>query len=430
MCYNQGMVYRIAATADQHLGYSSGLKTDERHVNLRRADGHRALDAITRDIIAHKDVIDSVLIPGDIFHTSHPENLDIIMAQHYLREMAKVGLRIDVLDGNHDTTKKAGEPSAVALLNDPDRGIHAHYTPYKIEQLADDVFLHIVPHGGLSLDEAPELFPVKGAFNIYTTHGAAVDPGNKELMRCHHSPNEQVIPPEVILDPDFQLRILGHYHQRAFVGSEELNTWYTGSTLRRRFSDGKGARGWTLFTIHDDGRVEVEHHDIFQRPQYDLDVINGLDRTPSDIQDEILENLSLTREDEIGAPFDNIRAPIIRQRVINIPHSIRKALDNKLISSHVAHASEWVPEFFSPVEMQRMDTPVSVEGEGEESTTHTHPTLTPRGRTMNVVEAYKDWAFQSRVLNELEEVKREKVKGIAEEHLKKVQDTEIVITDV
>lgn len=419
------MVYRIAATGDQHLGYSSGNKVDEKQRNLRRVDGHKAFGEVVTDIIAHKDQIDSVLIPGDIFHTSHPENLDMMIANHYLRELSKAGLPVDVFDGNHDTTKRRSEPSAVAVLGDRDRGIRAHYDPYVIEPLADGVYLHMVPHAGLAINEAPTLKPVAGAINIYSTHGAAVDPANQALMRCLHSPGEQVIPPDVILDSEFNLRILGHYHSRAFVGSKDLNTWYTGSTVRRRFSDERGARGWTLFTIHDDGRVEVEHHDIFQRPQYDLDVINAEGMNVEQVQEVLLANIESTREREIGADLDLVRAPIVRQRIINLPHSISSGFDRRVLSESTAHMSEWVLDTSRP-ELLDSARALSEEEGGLRESEHAHgPSMTEAGRSLDIMEAYKDWAEQSRTLAELEETSKAIVKGMAAEHLKTAHDLNV-----
>lgn len=415
------MVYRIATTGDQHLGYSSGSKMDEKHVNLRRGDGHRAFGEIVNDIIAHKDRIDSVLLPGDIFHTSHPDNREMIIAQHYLRQLADAGLPVDVFDGNHDTTKKRYEPSAVAVLDDRNRGIRAHWEPYVKQPLGDGIYLHMVPHAGLAIHEAPKLEPVPGAINIYSTHGAAVDPKNNALMRCLHSPGEQVIPPEVILDQEFQLRVLGHYHSRAFVGERELNTWYTGSTLRRRFSDERGSRGWTLFTIHDDGTVEVEHHDVFQRPQQDLEVINAEGLLAPAVQELLIANIDDTRERELGADLDVIRAPIVRQRIINLPRSVAQGFDRKLIAERTAHMSEWVLETARPEEVDHAIAEVL--DEDGNPVENTQPSMS-RGTSMNVVEAYKEWATseQSRTLNELVEAERENVQRRAQGHLQEVHD--------
>lgn len=420
------MAYRIAAFADAHSDYSYGSRTDEQGVNLRARDGYNALGAVVNDIIAHKDQIDSVVVAGDMFHTSHPSVRGIVVWQHYLRELAKAGLPVDTLAGNHDVTDDRSMPSAVAIVDDRDRNIRAHHKPYVTQPLADGVFLHLVSHHGLSGDQTPELKPIDGAINIFSTHGAAVDPGNHALMRCMDSPREQVIPPEIVMSDDYALRILGHYHSRSFVGNRSLNTWYTGSLLRRGFSDTAGSRGWTLFTIHDNGEIEVEHHDIFQRPQIDLPVIDGANMSADDIQDNIILHLEGTRERERGAEFDNERAPILRQRVINVPPAVRAGLDRARISQESAHSLKWLLEISRP---EAVEIAQLVGGEVEETEGGILvPSMSRQGGRLNLVRAYDQWADSSRTLGELSESRRKPVKEEAQDHLQHAQD--IAVTDV
>src|SRR5690606_6923536 len=141
----------------------------------------------------------AVLHGGDFFHTSNPSIRDIMTAQHYLRVIAKEGIPFYGLAGNHDASDNRSDIAAVGVLNDPDRGIHALYTPYETYNIGDGVVLHSVAHHGHKDERAPEVKGVNGKINIFTTHGAAVDPKNATLMRCMDSPREQIIPPEMVL---------------------------------------------------------------------------------------------------------------------------------------------------------------------------------------------------------------------------------------
>lgn len=407
------MSYSIAFFADPHAGYSYGSRTDEQGVNLRVRDGYNALHEIFNDIIAHKDKVDVVALGGDLFHTSQPTVRTIAIVQHYLRALSEVGLDIHILAGNHDATDDRSYPAAVAVVDDPGRGIYAHYRPYDIAHLADGINLHCLSHHGLHHDDEPELTPTPGDVNVLMTHGAAVDPANSTLMRCMDSPREQIISPEVVLNEDFTLRMLGHYHSRHAVGGEEMNTWYAGSTVRRGFSDAPGPRGWTLFTIHDTGIVEVEHHDIFQRPQFDLPVIDAAQLSGADVEELVLENLATTREGSVGDPFDLLRGPIVRQRVINAGRTIREGIDRKYIFSQADHALKWDLDLKRP-EVAEVDATISPSAAASPSIS--------RSSALNVVSSYEAWKDTSPTLNNLPEEYVEPVSNRVEEHLTEAQN--------
>lgn len=410
--------YNIAFFADLHAGYEYGTKTDALGVNLRVRDGYDAFYAIFSDIIANKHQVDAVAVGGDVFHVSHPDIRTIANIQHGFREIWRAGLTSDILAGNHDATDDRSYPAAVAVLDDPERGINAHFLPYVKRHLTDGIVLHSVSHHGLHADDAPELLPEDGALNIFMAHGAAVDPSNLGLMRCMDSPREQIIGPDIIMSEAFDLRMLGHFHSRVPVGDAGLNTWYAGSALRRGFSDAEGARGWTLFKIHEDGRIEVEHHDIPQRPQFDLQVIDATSMTAAAITELIIHQLEATREDEKDGEFNPMRAPILRQRVINIPTSTREGLDRFAISQNARHSLTWMLELVKP---ERVEQEMIVGVDGDEAGEYNYdnaPTIGGHGNMIDVVESYKGWVPTSSTANALADDVREVVTESASEHLR------------
>lgn len=429
---------RIAFFSDTHIDYSYATRTDEHGVNLRVRDGYDALRAIINDIVEHKDQIDVVIMGGDLFHTSHPSIRSIAVVQHYLRELARAGLPIHILAGNHDATDNRAYPAAVAVVDDPERGIFAHYKPYTIATgqqfyLPDGVALHVLSHHGLHKDDAPELDPIDGMLNIFTTHGSAVDPGNKTLMHCLDSPREQIVPPELIASEAFSLKLLGHYHSRAYVGNEALNTWYAGSTLRRGFSDAAGPRGWLEVVVpNDGGQAEVIPHDIKQRPQYDLEVIDAKELSPAEVEEQILAHLAETRNGETGEQFDPKNAPIIRQRVINVPRSLREGIDRRRIADHASHALNWLLEFSRPEHVATsfgaIDTEaaeLSPEDILAQASTEVNDSLSIKNvGTVDMVDTYQKWTEESQTLRNLADEKREPVKDSAAEHLRAAQDAE------
>ena len=419
--------FRIAYFADTHIGYSYADRNNERGVNLRVQDGYDALHEIVQGIVQEheSDPIDAILHGGDVFHTSHPSIRDIMTMQHYLRLIAKHKIPFYALAGNHDASDVRSNIAAVGVLNDPDRGLHALYEPYQTYDLNEQIVLHSVAHHGHKDERSPEVIPQADKINIFTTHGAAVDPKNATLMRCLDSPREQIIPPELVLSEDFAVRLLGHYHSRHPVGGESLNTWYSGSTLRRGFSDEAGDRGWLLVTVYEDESVEVEFRNIRQRPQKDFDVIDANGLTSQEIQDLIIDNLDSTNAEEKAENFNMRNAPILRQRVINADRHVREGIDRSLLARKAAHALRWQLEFMRPA-LQQRDAANSQEQDLIDKTVEeAAPTLDKKksSGSINIEQQYLDWATTaSQVMRNIPPESRSIVGEEGRRHLRSVAE--------
>ena len=339
----------IAHLSDLHLGYSSSnCKLNPQGVRWREADGYMAWIREIKDII-NDGTVDVVLIAGDVFHTPTPSILAVKQAQKGVRMLADAGIPVVILTGNHDTSDVRSELAATALLNDPDHGVYSHYEPYATYDVNDDVRLHLISHH-LYKEQAStwdKVKPTNGKINIFSTHGSMIDPLTKLAMHTDASPREVIIPDEIVNNPGWDYRLLGHIHERGFVGSSDdgksdtshLKTYYNGSLIRRGFSDGETplGRGWTKWTVQPDGLLLPEFHTVAQRPQEDLPVINALDLSAADITDIAYDHVSNAVED-IKSPFT---APILRQRVVNITPEKRKAVDQAMLRKLAAPALSW-----------------------------------------------------------------------------------------
>lgn len=339
----------IAHLSDLHLGYSSSnCKLNPQGVRWREADGYMAWIREIKDII-NDGTVDVVLIAGDVFHTPTPSILAVKQAQKGVRILANAGIPVIILTGNHDTSDVRSELAATALLNDPDHGVYSHYEPYATYDVNDDVRLHLISHH-LYKEQAStwdKVKPTNGKINIFSTHGSMIDPLTKLAMHTDASPREVIIPDEIVNNPGWDYRLLGHIHERGFVGSSDdgksdtshLKTYYNGSLIRRGFSDGETplGRGWTKWTVQPDGLLLPEFHTVAQRPQEDLPVINALDLSAADITDIAYDHVSNAVED-IKSPFT---APILRQRVVNITPEKRKAVDQAMLRKLAAPALSW-----------------------------------------------------------------------------------------
>jgi DNA repair exonuclease SbcCD nuclease subunit len=362
----------IAFFADTHLGYRAKTKSNEKGINIRVQDGYNAFKEIVTQIIHSEVKIDAVIIAGDLFHSSHPSIRDIAFAQWYLRLLAKHGIPVYSLAGNHDANDIRAEMAAVAAVDDPDRKIFALHKPYARYELADGILLHSVSHHGLHGDEAPEITPELGSVNLFTTHGAALDPKNQALMRCADSPREQFIPIEMIVDETFTAKLLGHYHSRYAVGGEGFNAWYSGSTIRRGFSDAPGERGWILVQVDGNGKTTWTPKNIHQRPQYDLDPIDADGLTSSEVMDLLEMNIKRT--------MDTDEAPIVRQRLLNVTRGTLKGLDAERIDDLTKHMLIWQLDKRRP------------EDSAVEQLDKTHKVSLDKKQAINIVESFNGWA--------------------------------------
>lgn len=364
------MTFNIAFFADSHLGYRAKVKANSKGINVRVQDGYDALRETIGQILAADPKIDAVIHGGDLFHYSKPSIRDIATAQFYTRALAKQGIPFYGVAGNHDATDIRSEMAAVAPVNDPDKKIFALFEPYAQYELADGIVLHSISHHGLASGESPEVKAVAGSINLFTTHGAALDPKNKELMMCADSPREQMIPIELILDDSFVVKLLGHYHSRYPVGGKSLNTWYSGSSVRRGFSDDAGDRGWLLVQIEDDGKVKVSPRNISQRPQYDLDTIDAVDLSTNEVMDLLEINMKRTTETD--------QEPIVRQKIVNASRSLKEGLDRHKIGELSEHMLVWQLEFTKPETVKSL-------------TTKTKDLSLGKKHSVNILEQYQGW---------------------------------------
>ena len=331
--------YVIAHMADLHLGYTYTSKTNAQGINWREVDGYRAMDECVSQIIEDGSV-DVVIIAGDLFHVFAPPPRAIIFAQRQLRRFADAGLPVYSIAGNHDQSDIRAEIAASAVVDDRERGIWSHAEPYAVHEILPDVYLHMVSHHLFSqqAQTMDEVKPRKGAINILTAHGTMVDPETREAIRSEALTPREVLIPSEMLEEGWDYCLLGHIHERRYVGSSG-RVLYNGSLVRRGFSDGVTSlgRGWTKWTLHADGTMTPEFKTVWQRPQHDLPLIDAKNLSVDDIDERIIGNL----KQGLSGSHDGTDAPILRQRIINISPAKKRSLDMTKIASLSKQALSW-----------------------------------------------------------------------------------------
>ena len=366
------MAFRIAHCADWHLGYRSGKKTDENGVNLRLLDGFRALEKVVDGIIAEK--VDCVLVAGDVFHSPFPQPIEIVFAQEQLRRFAEASIPVYQLAGNHEATDVAADVASSKILDDPWRKIYSHVEPYAVHEIADGLILHLVSRHQFKRQKGTldAIRPVDGAVNLFSSHGSVLDPETNLMLSTPQSPREIVIPEQLLHQWDYLL--LGHIHERKKVSDK---IFYNGSLLRRGFSDKECElkRGWTLVSVETDGTVTLEPQVVEERPQFDLPSVDASGLTADDVSDKIIAALKSTQTD--GVSFDPLKAPLVRQKIVNAPASLLAGLKNDEFIRQSAHTFSWQLQVTPTVEGR------THAGDGDGSTVKSELTLK---------EAYMEWS--------------------------------------
>ena len=407
---------KIAHLSDIHAGYTATRHLNSQGINIREADGYIAFAHIVSDCIKHD--VDLVVIAGDTFHTSTPSIRTIIFIQNQFRRLAAAGIPIYALAGNHDVDDIRANIAASRVLDDPLRDIHSHIEPYARHEVFDGVFLHLVSHH-MFMDQSqtlPNVKSVPGAVNVFTTHGSVIDPILEMKLHTEQSPREIVIPDWLIKDNQWDAIMLGHIHERGWVGSSDGKTdtantgiFYNGSVIRRGFADKtcRLGRGWTLWTIQDDGTFTHETMNVPQRPQYDFLPIDASTLTATEVTDIVISNLKSTQP-ESGPEFLPSTAPIVRQRIENITPGKKAALDLKAISENASHTLHWdMPASFTTTTVTQTKS-ASEEKIGSSSA--------------DILNAYDEWVEDSETLKNISEDMRENVAKKAREFVKMGQE--------
>lgn len=410
-------MFTIAHLADLHLGYSSGRKKlDENGYNVRENDGYIAYNTAIDQMITEK--VDSVLIAGDFFHSPRPKNHTILIAQEGLRKLAQSGIKIYILAGNHDATDIVAEIPSSQLLNEPDSGIFSYAKPYVVTEVYPGIFIHFISHHGYIGQEETmnKIKLIDDSVNILASHGSCYDTNIGVVLRTPNEPREIVIP-EAIIDLPWDYTLLGHIHERGWIGSTDGRTdtsgrkqFYNGSLLRRGFADKKSktGRGWTKWIINEDKSIDYEMFIIPEREQLDMEPINVKGKKTQDVEKEIIEQLRgidkymIDKYGEIN--IDN--APIIRQTIVGVNAITRLSLNlqrfNQYTLQYLSHNFKIVPD----LETVNVDEVVSVESLNNS----------------DIVVVFKEWEKINEKLFDFDEDLKENIISTAQLHLETSRD--------
>lgn len=273
---------RIVHIADLHLGYRAGRLRAEDGTNLRESDGYSLTFSLMDEII--KKNPDIVVIAGDLFHSSEPSTKTVTMAKEALFKLVSAHIPVFMITGNHDTGDIKNIPSSLSMFHWPQVGLYAYSEPFVSKEIKsldgqEKITFWGVSHQSLeTLKETKEEIEKRlnpEDFNILVSHGRIYNKDLGEVMKTEGEVREIILSQDLLGLP-FDLVLLGHIHERMKISDR---IFYSGSLLRRGFSDPEGKRGAYIYDIHPDKKTwEVSTLNVLSRPQKSFELsLKGMD---------------------------------------------------------------------------------------------------------------------------------------------------------
>lgn len=352
-------MFTIAHMSDLHLGYLAGRKRiDENGFNVRENDGYLAYSRAIDQII--EEGVDMVLVAGDMFHSPRPKNHTILIAQEGLRRLSGAGIKTYIIAGNHDATDIRAEVPSSKLLHEPNGQIYSYSEPYVVKEVHDGIYMHFLSHHAY-VDQKGTMEGIKlipDAINILASHGSCYDTNMGVILKTPNEPREVIIPQE-IMDLPWDYTFLGHIHERGWISSSNggrtdtagRKQFYNGSILRRGFADKESVhgRGWTKWTVKDNGEITPKFFVVPEREQLDMEPIQVEGKTPQQIERAIVDQLKAIdnyMEEKYGA-INIENTPIVRQTIVGVNAITRLSLNlqrfNQYTEKYLTHSFKIVP---------------------------------------------------------------------------------------
>lgn len=297
---------KILHTADWHIGNFRGPAKDG--VNLRLEDTKRCLDELVR--AAKEERPDFSLISGDVFHVGRLWSdrccEEIIIAAHYIRELAAASGQVVVMRGtpNHDGS---GQFSVLSEMFAGCPNVHVVDSPQVIHFGGLDIAAlpgfdsgaYRAKFPGLSKEDENAAF-TQELSNIVLGLKAQCSAGKESILMAHYTvPGcnaesgqamlltqfEPVLQQETLLAAGYSLVALGHIHRPQQVAGQEW--YYSGAVNQMNFNDEGQERGFWVHRKQGPGcpwehsfhRTPAREHITFRLGDADIAAINmgGMD---------------------------------------------------------------------------------------------------------------------------------------------------------
>ena len=252
---------------------------------------------------AVRESVDGVLIAGDVYDKSVPSEAAVNLLDYFLLKLAKAGIRVFMISGNHDSDDRLNFGSALFASNQIyisavfDGTVHMesisdgnvtadiymlpfvkasqvrHFYPEEKTETYDDAVRTVLKHIPLNREH----------MNILVAHqfvaGKGEDPafGGSESLGTLSVGTVEKIGYDSF--EDFDYVALGHIHSPQRVGRDTIR--YAGSPLKYSLSEVHNEKSFPLITLTEEG---INTELISLKPIRDMRHIKGRLRDLSDVK--------------------------------------------------------------------------------------------------------------------------------------------------
>ncbi|MCR5206241.1 MAG: exonuclease SbcCD subunit D [Lachnospiraceae bacterium] len=274
--------------------------------------------------IAVKESADGVLIAGDVYDKSIPSEAATNLLDYFLVNLAKKGIKVFMISGNHDSDDRLNFGSSLFASNEIYISSIFDGKLHKETLSSGNTVIDVYMLPFVKASQVKHFFP-EADINNYDDavrtiiNNTDIDPNHKNILVAHQfvagtgedpalGGSESVGTQSVGLVEKigydcfdaFDYVALGHIHSPQRVGRDEVR--YSGSPLKYSLSEASNEKTVPLITVSDDEKIKIEL--IPLKPMRNLRHIRGTLK-------ELLDKKN------VKAPDDFIYATLTDEDVVN-----------------------------------------------------------------------------------------------------------------
>lgn len=253
---------KIVTFADFHLGHTTYSKINPKTGLYYRVENElRVLDNIVDYTLTNN--IGIVVLAGDA--NKNPMVSDTIRYEFNKRitKLAKNGVKVLILDGNHDVSTMLQYKSPLAQFDamGVENVIHTRFhKEYIYEENEEKIKFVFIPtyHTQEEVKNIVENTVYEGFPIVYIMHGTI---RGALLNDWLIEENEEYVEPDVFDKPGVAAVVLGHLHKHQILRRKPL-IYYTGSTNRIDFTEENQEKGFVVLEVNPDCSANYEFIEV------------------------------------------------------------------------------------------------------------------------------------------------------------------------
>lgn len=319
-----------AHLSDLHLGFRAYPATEGGR-NVRELDVEKAFNAAIDQIIDHRP--DVCTIAGDIVHHPGVGNHAIHVFLRGVRRLLEAGIRVIILQGNHDAGKTAAVLTPIMLADVLGKNLYVVTTNRRIMLTLTDpdlgrterIAVSCFPFTALQDEEVHQLEPDPDAdLNVLVMHAAVAGDQDGNLPWFYSGDRAIDVTRE---GEKWDIVHLGDFHEYRLFNCPG-RVFYSGSIERTSSNiwDENQPKGWVSVDTSKPGHEGVEFHEIPTRTMEDMSYEHV------SLDDPCAEGLNTAlREQLVTDPDPWLDGAIVRLKVDDFPRSERDQIDRQLV---------------------------------------------------------------------------------------------------